>query len=60
MVCGVLIVVSILTGHALSARFDKLTFVGEAIALVAFGISWLTASRILPGLAREDERLSLV
>lgn len=65
-VCGALIVISIavlaidkLTGHALSARFDKLTFVGEGVALVAFGVSWLTASRILPGLAREDERLSL-
>ena len=67
VVCGVLIVLSILvmaidrlTGDALSARFDKLTFVGEGVALVAFGVSWLTASRILPGLAREDERLSLV
>jgi len=67
VVCGVLIVLSILvmgidalTGHPLSARFEKLTFLGEAVALVAFGISWLTASRILPGLARADERLSLV
>lgn len=65
-VCGVLIVVAIavmaidtLTDEALSAKFDQLTFVGEGVALVAFGVSWLTASRILPGLTREDERLSL-
>jgi hypothetical protein len=64
--CGVLIVVSILvmaidklTDHALSVRFDKLTFVGEGVALVSFGVSWLTASRILPGLTRQEERLSL-
>jgi hypothetical protein len=66
VVCGVLIVASMvvmaidtLMDHALSARFDRLTFVGEAVALVAFGVSWLTASRIFPGLTREDERLSL-
>jgi len=65
-VCGILIVVSILvmaidrlTNDALSARFDKLTFVGEGVALVSFGVSWLTASRILPGLTRKEERLSL-
>jgi hypothetical protein len=66
VVCGVLILVSIvvmaidtLMDRELSTKFDKLTFVGEAVALVAFGVSWLTASRIFPGLTREDERLSL-
>jgi len=65
-VCGILIVVSILvmgidtlTDEALSRRFDKLTFVGEGVALVAFGVSWLTASKIFPGLANKEERLSL-
>lgn len=65
-VCGILIVASIvvmaidkLSGDALTERFAKLTFVGEGVALVSFGVSWLTASRILPGLAREEERLAL-
>lgn len=64
--CGVLMVASIivmaidkLSGDALTARFDKLIFVGEGVALVSFGVSWLTASRILPGLARQEERLTL-
>ncbi len=64
-VCGIAILLSILiltvdnfSGHALSARRSDLTFWGEAIALVAFGISWLTASRVLPVVTREDERFS--
>ena len=35
----------------------RLTFYAESAALLAFGISWLTASRILPGLAHRDERI---
>ena len=61
--CGILIVVSILTlafDHfskgILSSRIPRLTFWGESTALVAFGFSWLTASRILPMLTRKDER----
>jgi hypothetical protein len=64
--CGILILVSIVvmgldvfTDEALSKRFAKLTFVGEGVALVAFGVSWLTASKVLPGLANEGERLTL-
>jgi hypothetical protein len=65
-VCGVLILVSIvvmaidtITDEALSARFASLTLLGESVALVAFGVSWLTASKILPGLTTKEERLSL-
>ena len=32
---------------------------GEAVALVAFGVAWLTASRILPIITSSKERLSL-
>lgn len=60
--CGLLIVVSILTlvfDHfskgILSSRIPRLTFWAETTALVAFGFSWLTASRILPGLTRHGE-----
>ena len=63
--CGIAILVAILTltvdhfsGHALSARMPRLTFWGETTALVAFGISWLVASRVMPVLTREDERFS--
>jgi hypothetical protein len=64
-VCGVAIVLSIaglaidgLTHGSLSATLPRFTFYGEAAGLVAFGISWLTASRVLPVLTREDERFS--
>lgn len=63
--CGVAIFLSIivlaldnLTGGAMGASIPRLTFYGEATGLVAFGISWLTASRVLPGLTRQDERFS--
>lgn len=47
-----------LFGGTMSARVPRLTFYGEATALVAFGISWLTASRILPIVTRQQERFS--
>lgn len=65
VVCGVVIVASILilvvntlTGGALVARVDRLVFYCESAALVAFGLSWLTASRILPLLTSRSERFS--
>ena len=63
--CGVAILASIvvlaldhLTGKALSARFQTLTFWGEALALFAFGLSWLVASRVLPFITKPEERFS--
>jgi len=64
-VCGIVMLVSILvlaidafSDGSLSAKVARLTFYGERAALIAFGISWLTASRVLPVLTREDERFS--
>lgn len=64
-VCGVAILVAIATlafdqssGDRLSAVVPRLTFYGEATGLVAFGISWLIASRVLPVVTRPDERFS--
>ena len=64
-VCGVVIIISIvviafdaLSGGLLSAQVARLVFYGERAALMAFGVSWLTASRVLPLLSREDERFS--
>lgn len=66
-VSGLAIVVSIvamvfdtLLHGVLSAAIPRLVFYCERTALVAFGVSWLTASRILPFLTRSDERLSLL
>ncbi|HTS76350.1 MAG TPA: hypothetical protein VMG40_09115 [Bryobacteraceae bacterium] len=66
-VCGVAIIASILilvidtiSDGALSRAIPRLVFQCERAALVAFGISWLTASHILPVLTRKDERLSLL
>ena len=63
--CGISIVFSVitlgydgLTGNSLSSAIPRLTFYGEAVGLVAFGISWLTASRVIPVVTRSDERFS--
>lgn len=63
--CGIAILLSILmltsdylSGGSLRARIPRLTFYGEGLGLIAFGISWLTASHILPILTRQDERFS--
>lgn len=63
--CGIAIVLSIvvlaydgISGGVLSASIPRLTFYGERTGLMAFGISWLTASRVLPVLTRPDERFS--
>jgi hypothetical protein len=64
-ICGIVILLSVLvlafdgfSGGLLSAKVERLTFYGERAGLMAFGISWLTASRVLPVLTRKDERFS--
>ncbi|GJM10460.1 MAG: hypothetical protein DHS20C11_27360 [Lysobacteraceae bacterium] len=63
-VCGVSIVLVILvlaydgvTGGSIKSSFARLTFFGEAVGLVAFGVAWLTASRNLPLITAKSERL---
>lgn len=65
--CGVTILASVLvlafdgvSGGVLSEKIPRLTFYGERAGLMAFGISWLTAARVLPVLTRQDERFSLL
>ena len=65
VVCGITIITSILViavdallGGALTAKVARLVFYAERAALMAFGISWLTASRVLPLLTQPDERFS--
>ena len=64
-ICGITIVASILiiavdhfSGGIISSRISRLTFYGERAGLIAFGIAWLTASRILPLLTSAEERFS--
>jgi hypothetical protein len=45
--------------EAISTKISRLTFICEAVALVAFGIAWLTASRIFPIITSRSERLSI-
>lgn len=62
-VCAVVIFVSVVV-LAIDRLWDgglripRLTFYGESAGLLAFGISWLTASRVLPVVTRQDERFS--
>ena len=61
--CAAVIVTSIVTlaidhfsDDAISAVVPRLTFYGEQAGLVAFGLAWLTASRVLPVIASPKER----
>lgn len=63
LLCGSVILVSILVlaldrviGGLISAGAPRLTFHGEMAGLVAFGVAWLTASRVLPFLTNVEER----
>ena len=72
LLCGIAIVLSIVvlafdkvSGGMVSAAMNglglngaRLTFYVEHTGLIAFGISWLTASRVLPVITRADERFS--
>ena len=66
-VCGIAMLVSIVVlganvamkgALAASLHFPRLVFWGEALALVSFGISWLTASHTLPLINEPAERFS--
>jgi hypothetical protein len=64
--CGLAMVTAIVaigidavTG-VLSQQFPSFTFWAETTALVAFGIAWLTASRILPLITAPNEQLGLL
>jgi hypothetical protein len=63
--CGSAILLAILmmgfdwlSSGVLNNRMPRFTFYGESTGLIAFGVSWLTASRALPLITREDERFS--
>jgi len=47
-------------GDHLRFKLPRLTFYGEATGLVAFGVSWLVASRVIPVITAPHERISLL
>jgi hypothetical protein len=61
MLCGWGMVASavLFIARAITKQED-LAFWGETIGLVSFGISWLTASRVLPVITQPSERQRLV
>ena len=40
----------------IETHIPRIVFYGEAMALSAFGVCWLVASRVLPVLTRPEER----
>ena len=65
-ICGLVIIMSVmtiaidhLTRGMISTHIGRLTYRGERAGLIAFGLSWLTASRILPVITIREERLKL-
>ena len=65
MACCIAMLVSIgslavetFTQGGVSKFWARFVFYGEALGLVAFGVSWLTASRTLPFLTDREERFS--
>ena len=61
-ICGVAIVgvIVVLGSDHLITKLGitRLTYYGEKTALIAFGVSWLTASHYLPFITTRDERLA--
>ncbi len=47
-------------GEPIGSKVPGLTFYGERAGLVAFGISWLVASRVLPVITASGERISIL
>jgi hypothetical protein len=65
--CGTVIVAAVavlavdgMTEGRISADVKRLTFYGERAGLMAFGISWLVASRVLPYITAADERVPVL
>ena len=66
VLCGLVIIFSIaviaydaVTEESIRKNFKRVVFYGEAAALVAFGVAWLTASRVLPIITNTEERYSI-
>lgn len=65
--CGAVLVLAVavlaydaFTDGSLSAWWNSLVFHAEAAALIAFGVSWLVASRVLPVITGPEERIHIL
>jgi hypothetical protein len=65
--CGIVILVAVavlsydgLTDGSLSTKLPRLIFYGETAGLVAFGVSWLVASRVFPIITDPNERVHVL
>lgn len=54
----ILIAWDIYCGYSISSKYGKLVFWAEFAALVSFGFSWLTASRVIPVLSSPEEHFN--
>lgn len=65
--CGITIVLAIAvlgydaaTKGSLTAWEPRLVFYGERAGLIAFGFSWIVASRVFPWITAREERVSIL
>ena len=65
--CGAVIIISMAVlaidyfgGEPISSRIPRLIFYGERAGLVAFGASWLVASRAIPFITAPEERIKIL
>lgn len=60
--CGIFMILSLLLAatsfiDSIGQYFDWWNlFLGETVALIAFGVSWFTAAHVIPGMIPEEER----
>jgi hypothetical protein len=65
VICGVIMIVCMLTMFIsnflpkLEVETLRIFYWAEAVALVAFGTAWMTASKVFPAFAEKEERLML-
>jgi hypothetical protein len=45
-----------LFGKAITAKHPALVFYCESVGLIAFGIAWLAAGHVLPGITNDEEK----
>lgn len=60
LVCGMMAVVYVVASKRIDEVFPSYIFWLEAIGLVSFGVSWLTASRTIPVITNPQERFHIL
>lgn len=60
IVCGVMAIAYAVAHKSIDTAFPNYIFWLEAIGLVSFGVSWLTASRTIPVITNPQERFHIL